>query len=210
MSSNMADGGFAAGRNTRFPGFDVLDQSGSWDDVTAGVVLARLAASPPLRFFGPEEAAVAAALFDQLLDQPAEPRVPVLSMVDARLADGQTDGWRHEDMPEDGAAFRASLTGLDEDARARGFAGFSALPWAQQSELIGKVQKAPARWHGLRADHVWSLWTRYACTAFYSHPWVWSEIGFGGPAYPRGYSNLGMDRREHWEVRDVAPGASPA
>jgi hypothetical protein len=46
---------------------------------------------------------------------------------------------------------------------------------------------------------VWSLWTRYACTAFYAHPYAWNEIGFGGPAYPRGYKNLGIDRREPWE-----------
>ena len=49
---------------------------------------------------------------------------------------------------------------------------------------------------------MWSLWTRYACTAFYSHPWAWNEIGFPGPAYPRGYLNPGVDAREHWEVAD--------
>ena len=43
---------------------------------------------------------------------------------------------------------------------------------------------------------------RYACAAFYSHPWAWNEIGFGGPAYPRGYKNLGFDRREPWEVAE--------
>ena len=50
---------------------------------------------------------------------------------------------------------------------------------------------------------MWSLWTRYACTAFYSHPWAWNEIGFPGPAYPRGYLNLGVGGREHWEVADA-------
>jgi hypothetical protein len=50
---------------------------------------------------------------------------------------------------------------------------------------------------------VFDLWMRYACTAFFSHPWSWNEIGFGGPAYPRGYANLGIDRREHWEVQEV-------
>jgi len=59
------------------------------------------------------------------------------------------------------------------------------------------------RWHHLPAARVWSLWMRYACAAFYSHPWAWNEIGFGGPAYPRGYANLGLDAREHWEVREV-------
>jgi hypothetical protein len=58
------------------------------------------------------------------------------------------------------------------------------------------------RWHDWAAEHIWSLWTRYSCTAFYSHPWAWNEIGFPGPAYPRGYLNLGVDARERWEVRD--------
>jgi hypothetical protein len=32
---------------------------------------------------------------------------------------------------------------------------------------------------------------RAALAAFYSHPWAWNEIGFGGPAYPRGFMRLG-------------------
>ncbi len=63
-------------------------------------------------------------------------------------------------------------------------------------------------WHGLAAGHVWSLWTRYACAAFYSHPWAWNEIGFGGPAYPRGYKARGIGKRERWEVADEQ-GADP-
>jgi hypothetical protein len=57
-------------------------------------------------------------------------------------------------------------------------------------------------WHGMSASHVWSLWTRYACTAFYSHPWAWNEMGFGGPAYPRGYKARHVGGRERWEVAD--------
>jgi hypothetical protein len=187
----------------RFPGYDVLSQATNWDDTTSGLVLARLDPPGPLRFFTPAEATTAAALFDQLLHQRQEPRVPVLSMVDARLADGQTDGWRYDDMPEDAQAFRTSLAGLDADAEAAGSEGFSDLPWETQADVVDAVQSADGTWRELPAARVWSLWTRYACTAFYSHPWAWSEIGFGGPAYPRGYGNLGMDRREHWEVRDT-------
>jgi hypothetical protein len=33
---------------------------------------------------------------------------------------------------------------------------------------------------------------RHALAAFYSHPWAWNEIGFGGPAYPRGYMRMGV------------------
>ena len=35
----------------RFPGYDVLDEAHRWDDVTAGVVLARLAPTTDLSFF---------------------------------------------------------------------------------------------------------------------------------------------------------------
>ncbi|HWG74404.1 MAG TPA: GMC oxidoreductase [Acidimicrobiales bacterium] len=102
------------GGRGRFPGFDVLDEVDRWDDVTAGVVLARLDPQPELCFFTPAEQACADALFDQLLGQDAEPKVPVLLLVDRRLALGQTDGWRYEDMPEDAEAWRATLAALDD------------------------------------------------------------------------------------------------
>jgi hypothetical protein len=40
---------------------------------------------------------------------------------------------------------------------------------------------------------------RAVLSSFYSHPWAWNEIGFGGPAYPRGYARMGAGQREDWE-----------
>ena len=189
------------GGRGRFPGFDVLEEVDRWDDVTAGVVLARLDPQPELCFFTPAEQATADALFDQLLGQDAEPKVPVLLLVDRRLALGQTDGWRYEEMPEDSDAWRATLAWLDDDAQLAHGRRFCLLAWEEQGQLVQAVHDA-GTWHGLPASRVWSLWTRYASTAFYSHPWAWNEIGFGGPAYPRGYKALGIDKREGWEVAD--------
>jgi len=194
------------GPNPRFPGYDVLEAVDTWDAVTAGVVLARLGSAPPLRFFTLAEQAVGAALFDQLLDQRSEPKIPVLELVDARLAEGIIDGWRYADMPEDGDAFRVTFAGLDADARDARSRPFHELSWDEQASVVQRVQDlsdAEDTWRDLPAKHVWSLWTRYACAAFYSHPWAWNEMGFGGPAYPRGYKNLGLDAREPWEVRDI-------
>jgi Gluconate 2-dehydrogenase subunit 3 len=173
-------------------------------------VLARLGPPPPLRFFGTGEEAIARPLLDQLLDQRTEPRVPVLEMIDARLAEAQTDGWHYEDMPRDGQAWRDSLRALDADAQRTNGRGFAELDWPEQARLIEAVHAMDSdEWHGMPAARVWSLWTRYAATAFYAHPWAWNEIGFGGPAYPRGYKNLGLDRREEWEVADVHPDRDP-
>lgn len=195
----------------RFPGFDVLSQSAHWDRVTSGVVLSRLGMPPDIRFFTPEQEAIATALSDRLLDQEEDTRLPVVAMVDARLAEAQTDGWRYQDMPEDGQAWRDALAGLDADAAATHGRGFAACSPQEQQALLQSVQDLGSQlWHGMNAGHVWSLWTRYVCTAFYSHPTVWNEIGFPGPAYPRGYKNPGIDALEPFEVRDARPADDPA
>ncbi|NYJ06744.1 gluconate 2-dehydrogenase subunit 3 family protein [Petropleomorpha daqingensis] len=186
----------------RFPGFDVLDSVDVWDDVTAGAVLERLSHPTGLSFFTPGEVAVAEPLLDLLLAQDADPRVPVLELVDRRLAVGETDGWHYDDLPEDAQAWRETLAALDEAAHSRCGTGFAEAAVDDQRALVDEVRRADS-WQGFTATHVWSLWTRYACTAFYSHPWAWNEIGFPGPAYPRGYLNPGLDARERWEVADA-------
>jgi hypothetical protein len=197
----------------RFPGFDVLDQVPHWDRVTADVVLARTCSPAAVKLFTEAEESCARALLNLLTGQDGpgdELAVPVLEMVDARLAAGQTDGWRYDDMPEDGQAWRNTLVLLDADARQLSGTAFADAPPADQARLVQAVQDlAAGNWHGLPAAHVWSLWTRYACTAFYAHPFAWAEIGFPGPAYPRGYKNTGVGKLEPFEVGDAHPSEDP-
>ena len=130
----------------RYPGFDVLDRWTLWDDVTAGVVLARLALPGELAFFTPAEVGVAGPLLDLLLAQDADPRVPVLALIDARLAAGETDGWHYDDMPEDAQAWRDTLRLLDQDAQQRHHGrGFAHLISDEQAALIQAVQDLSRR-----------------------------------------------------------------
>jgi hypothetical protein len=194
----------------RFPGFDPLGQEKHWDRVTAELITSRAGAPPRAGFFTEAERSCAAALLGHLTGQQHEQRVPVLQMVEARLAAGETDGWRYEDMPEDAQAWRDTLGYLDADAGARYGTTFADAGQDGQHRVIQAVQELGSEdWHGLPAGHVWSLWTRYACTALYSHPAAWAEIGFPGPAYPRGYKNAGVDKLEPFEVRDAQPGIDP-
>ncbi len=189
----------------RFPGFDVLAQADQWDQVTAGVVLGRLALPDMLSFFTADEVAIAAPMLDLPLAQDSDPKIPALALIDARLAAGETDGWHYDDMPEDGQAWRETLAALDGDARQRYGAGYGELRTDRRARLLQDVQDLAdggRHWHDWPAGHVWSLWTRYACAAFYSHPWAWNEMGFSGPAYPRGYLNPGVNARETYEVAD--------
>lgn len=79
-------------------------------------------------------------------------------------------------------AWRDTLSYLDADAEARYGSTFADAAEADRHHLIQAVQDraCDGSWHGLPAKQVWSLWTRYACTAFYAHPAAWAEIGFPG------------------------------
>jgi hypothetical protein len=189
----------------RYPGFDVMAQARHWDPATTAVVAERVGIPPDVRFFNRDEVVTATALCDALLHQRSDPRVPVVSLIDSRLAEQETDGWHYAWMPPDGEAWRRSLAALEEDALARHAHRFGQLTPEQQTELLRRIQQAEGEWRGLPAAAVWSLWTRYACTAFYSHPWAWEEIGYAGPAYPRGYKSVGPDGREPFEVADAHP-----
>ncbi len=212
MEAGLPSSGESPGdQRSRFDGFDVLGQAHAWDPVTAGTVLRRLAPMPPLRFFSQTQEAVARPMLNLLLDQRDEPRVPVFEMIDQRLAELTTDGWHYEDMPPDAQAWSESLEALDEDARVKHGKGFAGCAELEQTEVMQAVADLGSdTWHGMAASRVWSLWTRYACSAFYSHPWVWNEIGFPGPAYPRGYKNrasMAGERAalEPFEVADRHP-----
>ncbi|HET9059689.1 MAG TPA: gluconate 2-dehydrogenase subunit 3 family protein [Acidimicrobiales bacterium] len=188
------------GNEGRFEGYDIVKQRKHWDEVTRDVVMSRLEAPPPaLEFFTEREAQTANALLDLVLAQHSDPKVEVLHLVDKRLAEGSTDGWRYEDMPEDSIAWRESLLYLDQDAQETFGCRFDECSVEQQGQIVQGVQDAK-QWYSMPAEHVWSLWTRYACSAFYAHPWAWNEIGFGGPAYPRGYKVLRPGWREPYEV----------
>src|SRR6185437_9213259 len=135
------------------------------------------------------------AFCDTVLAQDREPRVPVAESVDAKLADGRLDGYQYADMPDDRDTWRLVLRGLDETAQAcYGKPGFAAAEPETREAIVGQFADGTltgGTWDKLNVDRAWSVCMRSVLSGFYSHPWAWNEIGFGGPAYPRGFMRLG-------------------
>jgi hypothetical protein len=185
----------------RYPDYDVLTGVEHWDPRSRRVVLERVAEVPEISFFDEAEARTLGAFCDVVTGQFAEPRLPVLAMVDAKLAAGRLDGYRHHDMPPDPETWRRVAAGLDQSARDAGSeGGFAAASSELQHELVERFSEGSLlRWE-LPVGKAWGVVMRGVLSAFYSHPWAWNEIGFGGPAYPRGYARLGAGQREHWEA----------
>jgi hypothetical protein len=197
----------------RYPDFDVFDAQDTWDTATAAVVWARLDSSGPLRFFTTAEEPIARAFCDTVLAQHSEPRVPVVEMVDAKLAAGNLDGFQYADMPDDRDTWRLVLAGLDHTARQAYRAGFVDISEQRREHIVGEFASARlvgGGWDELNVSRAWSVVMRAVLAAFYAHPWAWNEIGFGGPAYPRGFMRLGGPGREGPAVREPfeTPGAT--
>jgi hypothetical protein len=135
--------------------------------------------------------------------QDREPRVPVLNMIDAKLFDRKLDGYRYAEMPDDCETWRRVAAGLDSSALQHGsFDSFAVAPSSVQHDLVQAFSEGRLHgevWDSLPCARAWSVVMRAVLSEFYSHPWAWNEIGFGGPAYPRGYARLGAGQRESWE-----------
>ena len=192
----------------RYPDYDVLDEADHWDEVTRRLVLDRLENVPPLRFFTAAEALTLGVFCDLVLAQDAEPRIPVLNIVDAKLFAGELDGFRYEDMPDDRDTWRRVATGLDAAARQHGAVDFVNATLDVQERVVDAFSNGALQgevWDELPPARAWKVVTRAMLSAFYSHPWAWNEIGFGGPAYPRGYARIGAGQHESWE-RAESPG----
>ncbi|HEX6701069.1 MAG TPA: gluconate 2-dehydrogenase subunit 3 family protein [Gaiellaceae bacterium] len=191
----------------RYPDYDVLEQAEHWDEATRKVVLDRVHNVPEFRFFDERERETVKAFCDTITAQDREPRIPVAAYVDEKLHEGPLDGYRFFDMPDDREVWRLVVRGLDEEARALGAPSFAEAGEPTCAEICHRFAQAKLHggvWSALNVSRAWSLVLRDACQAFYSHPWAWNEIGFGGPAYPRGYSRFGSPHidtaeREEWE-----------
>jgi hypothetical protein len=64
------------------------------------------------------------------------------------------------------------------------------------------MEGAAELWAQMEVHRYWALIVQDCVEAYYAHPWAWDEIGFGGPAYPRGYMRLEHGEPEPWEVSE--------
>jgi hypothetical protein len=188
-----------------YAGYDVLAKwdTPSFDPLTRGVLERRLHAVPPPRFFDAGDFATLEHACARLLATPVG-SPPLANWIDADVFEGRGEGYRHPDMPALQEGWRQGLRGLDAEARRRHGAGFADLAGAQQDDTLLALQGGqadPANFAQVPAQHFFThVLLKAAACHFYAQPQAWNEIGFGGPASPRGYVRIGLGRRDGWEA----------
>ena len=198
-----------------YPGYDVLSkrQTPSWNPQTRAVVDKRLAIDPDAhRFFTDYEWASVKAIAGRIVPQPVDrpSPVPVAAMVDDKLEKNSGDGYRRADMPPMREAWRRALSALDVEARSAYGEVFHQLAAEAQDRLLSAMQNGAlvdASWGGMSSKSFFhQRVVADMVKAYYAHPTAWSEIGFGGPASPRGYVRMEANRCDGWEAAQAKPG----
>ncbi len=197
----------------RYPGYNVLSKqyTPSWNEQTRRAINKRLAVPYGPRFFTAAEWQTLEAVCKRIVPQPQDRSpVPLPSYVDQKMFEGHEDGFRHASMPRQGEAWKRGLAALDEEARQRYGRRFHEIGAAEQDELLKKAQggalTGPA-WGGMPSELFFSDRVIHdVANAYYAHPTAWNEIGWGGPASPRGYVRMGFDKRDPWEATEAKPG----
>jgi len=190
--------------------YDVLDKwdSPSWNEQTRGVVRQRLEQVPPRRFLSADQWSLLEAIASRLVPQPdREEPVPIAPWIDDMLHHNHTPGYRYADMPPMREAWRQGLNAIAAETRNRHGKAFEELSPDDQDELLSDVQnnRVESRyWGDLPAGGFFlHHLLKQVVGVYYSHPDAWSEIGYGGPASPRGYARLGPDERDPWEAEEL-------
>jgi hypothetical protein len=197
----------------RYPNYDVLAKRHtlSWNEKTRRVVDQRLAVPREPRFLSTEEFQTLDAICARIVPQPpTRPPVPVAALIDQKLFEDKGDGYRDYRLPPLREAWQRGLCALDAEARATRGGAFHALSDAEQDALLRAAQDGalsnPA-WQGMASKLFFAKrLLSDIVKAYYAHPTAWSEIGYGGPASPRGYVRMDFDRRDPWEAAEAKPG----
>ncbi|HEY7300720.1 MAG TPA: gluconate 2-dehydrogenase subunit 3 family protein [Xanthobacteraceae bacterium] len=194
---------------TPYPGYDVLEKwrTPSWNDQTRAVIAKRLHEVPPRRFFTELQWATLEAVCHRVVPQPERLHpVPIAPWIDAKLHKGQGSGTRYAGLPRDRDCWRRGMDAIEAEAQHRFRRSYHELDQAEQDIILHAMKEdevgAP-NWKDLPAKKFMRhVLLREIVAIYYAHPAAWSEIGFGGPASPRGYVRMGFNRRDPWEAQE--------
>ncbi|WP_045688773.1 gluconate 2-dehydrogenase subunit 3 family protein [Hymenobacter sp. AT01-02] len=140
--------------------------------------------------------AVAACIYPQ---PEREYPIELAPVIDKRLAEGDSDGWRYDVMPPDREAYRLGLGGINQAAEAMYQQPFVVLARDQQNlvmEAVAAGTAAGTNWQRLPIDRFFEELLAELTEAYYSHPLAQEEIGYVGMADVPGWSHLEPNQLE--------------
>ena len=197
----------------RYPSYDVMAKrhTPSWNEQTRRAIDHRLSLPRTPDFFTEDEWLTLNAICDRIVPQPKNrPPIPVAAMIDHKISKNMLDGYRNAKLPPLPEAWRRGLHATDVEAEQRHGAAFHKISVTEQNSLLKQMQDGELNsqaWGDMPCQLFFKQRMAHdIVSAYYAHPTAWNEIGFGGPASPRGYVRMGFNKRDPWEAAEAKPG----
>lgn len=191
---------------SRYPTYDVWEQHQQWDEHTKKIVGSRRTPQVAHSFFSQQEGLLLQTVVSVLVD---DHRLEIITYVTQHLDESTAspigESQRKVGVPPKKQLYRMGLAALEEESHAVYGTGFMSLKQAEQHVILqaisaGQIAAAGA-WAGFASADFFKLLLHDTVGAYYSHPLVWSDIGYGGPAYPRGYVRVEKGLTDPWEAQ---------
>lgn len=188
-----------------YPNYDVLALQDEWDANTRGIVLQRLGPFQFKLLSKWQQDMVKAVARHLAHDNRTEILTWIAAYLDEQLRHPVGESQRKPGLPPVKDLILGGLDALENWAKEQYLKGFLSIKSEHQLEYLQLLEVG-----GMPQDGGWGVEKQkeffaklvgLVVAAYYSHPWVWSEIGYGGPAYPRGYVRVELGLADPWEPK---------
>jgi hypothetical protein len=193
-------------KQTRYPSYDVMDQKQEWDDHTQSIVTSRLIREHEYRFLTNEEAEILRAACRLLVDDDRGDVIQyILCHIDETLNSSIGESERKRGIPPGRTLVREGLRAMEQAAQALFGSPYINLEENRQRDMLFKISQSAAEpsevWISVPQKDLFKKLLTLTIESYCSHPSIWSEIGYGGPAYPRGYVRAQLGQLDPWEAQ---------
>lgn len=190
---------------SRYPTYDIMTAQHEWDQNTRSIVNERLHTGGDYLFLSVMEAELLRSWCSLLMDDERGEIIQfVIEHIDRTLSSG-TESERKADIPKAAVLIRAGLKALEDSCQMLYTEPFFHLEQDRQLQIMTSVSEEDAlphnMWKLIPQKEFFQKLLDFTTEAYYSHPRVWSEIGYGGPAYPRGYVRMHPGQLDPWEAK---------
>lgn len=191
---------------TRYPSFNVLDEKDAWDDYTQQIVTSRNHSIVKYQFLNEREVEILRCVCSLLVDDSSPHAIEfVISHIDQTLYSSPGEGQRKFGVPAAPELIRQGLKAMEQSSQHMYSISFTELETGKQKNMIKDISEDKAEsssiWNGVPQKALFEKLMRLTVESFCSHPQVWSDIGYAGPAYPRGYVRTQLGQLDPWEAK---------
>lgn len=191
---------------THYPNYDVMDSLNEWDPLTQEIVVKRKGPFPAPSFLQEHEVAMLRTIAQHLIyDNRKQVLDYIVHHFDEDLTSNIGESYRKSQAPPADSLVREGLQAIDKVAQALHGNGFLDIDVKDQFAILASLQLEKAypipEWSVIPQKSLFDKLLELTVSAYYSHPTIWSEIGYGGPAYPRGYYRIELGWRDPWEAK---------